>query len=468
MAHVYEARQHSTDRSVAVKVMRPGFQESRSRVKRFLHEVREASRLNHPHIVTVFDFGQTDAGDLFVVMELVEGEPLGALLERERTLEPRRVALLAAQICDAVQYAHRAGLVHRDLKPDNIMVRYGVGTTGDFATVLDFGIAKVVDDARDVTSITSTGATCGTPAYMSPEQATGGQVDGRADVYSLGVILYQALAGRRPFDADSSMRMAMAHLYDAAPALPDSVPPAVRQCVMRALSKDPDDRQPTPTALSHELLTAAELALDGTRRLAPGVTESQEEVTWTSTETPGASIAAAPSSTFASRRTGWRPALGGLAAGLALGLGAWALSTPKLQPAASPAPAAPAEASLATPAEPSEPGPALGEAPPERSATVEVRTRPAGASLRDHTGAGQGVTPAVLPRPEPGAPLALVAELDGHAVAPIAVDAESEDVVVVALSPLEMPAAAPDPRPRKPARRKSPSPNPVERGGIIE
>ncbi len=208
MGAVYRARQHSVGRDVAIKVVHPGLVADRDATKRFLREAKLASRLSHPNIVSVLDFGQTSDGLFYLVMELVNGRTLhDALLDGGRlTLD--RVVRIVSQLCDALEGAHALPIMHRDLKPANIMLL----TAGrDLVKVLDFGLAKSL--AVDATSITMTsaGAILGTPTFMPPEVANGQPYDERADLYSLGCILYLLVAGRPPFVTDSVPEMIALH-----------------------------------------------------------------------------------------------------------------------------------------------------------------------------------------------------------------------------------------------------------------
>ena len=214
--------------------------------QRFAIEARHAAALHHPGVAGVFDFGEAHPAGIadgsgvprpFLVMELVEGEPLSTLLRQglasQRNLDRDAVRDLLAQAGDAIGAAHTAGIVHRDVKPANLMV-----TPGGQLKVTDFGIARAADGA----GITQTGAVMGTPQYLSPEQAQGQPATSRSDVYSLGVVAFECLAGRRPFEADSPVATALAHIREPVPDLPADVPADLAAVVRRALAKDPADR----------------------------------------------------------------------------------------------------------------------------------------------------------------------------------------------------------------------------------
>ena len=260
MGAVYRALQHSMEREVAVKVLHRTEPADQTIVLRFLREAKSASRLNHPHIVTLFDFGQSSSGELYLLMELLEGRDLASVIEEERGLQPVRAADIAIQICDAMQHAHDNGIVHRDMKPENVFLLHSLRGSGDFAKVLDFGIAKsqVLTDAEH---LTMSGTVCGTPAYMSPEQAVGDDIDGRSDVYAIGVVLYEMLTGRLPFDEETPVKIILAHIQRAplkmSPFRADvDIPPALEAVVMSALAKKPADRPQSAAALAKMLSDA--------------------------------------------------------------------------------------------------------------------------------------------------------------------------------------------------------------------
>lgn len=245
MGAVYEATHVMLNRKVAVKLISPALVSSPDTVRRFQREARAVTHLNHPNIVRVHDLGQTADGSLYIAMDLIAGEDLNAVIERSGTFEASRIVHILRQVVSALAHAHAQGIVHRDLKPHNIMI--GRGQDGrDLATLLDFGIAKTFEvDAQ--TKVTSTGFAVGTPHYMSPEQAGAGPVDARSDLYAIGVILYQMLAGEPPFADASTPAILVKHLTET-PVRPSAkrperaVPPGLERIAMRCLEKKPEAR----------------------------------------------------------------------------------------------------------------------------------------------------------------------------------------------------------------------------------
>lgn len=239
MGVVWRATDTRLDRAVAVKVLKPEFAHDPQFQARFETEARNAAVLQHPGIAGVFDYAADPAGEAapYLVMELVDGEPLSTLLAQARTsgrqLDPAIVRDLMAQTADALAAAHQAGIVHRDVKPANLLV-----TADRRVKVTDFGIARAADAAQ----ITRTGAVMGTPQYLSPEQARGEAATPASDVYSLGVVCFECLAGRRPFEAETPVATALAHLQQPVPELPASVPADLAGVVRRALAKNPAER----------------------------------------------------------------------------------------------------------------------------------------------------------------------------------------------------------------------------------
>jgi len=250
MGVVYEAEQTAFGRKVALKVLHPHLTDE-SLTARFRNEAAAASRLDHPNTITVFDFGETETGSLYIAMELIEGTSLDDEIRRGGAQEWRRAARIVKQICGSLANAHENGIVHRDLKPENVML-VKRDTEKDFVKVLDFGIAKIMeDDGTDQRqALTKTGMVLGTPQYMSPEQIRGGKVDARSDIYSIGVVLYQMLTGALPFTAESPMGLLTKHLMDAPPPFAqvnpaNRVPPELERFVMQTLAKAAGERPQT-------------------------------------------------------------------------------------------------------------------------------------------------------------------------------------------------------------------------------
>ncbi|HUS28557.1 MAG TPA: serine/threonine-protein kinase [Kofleriaceae bacterium] len=240
MGAVYRGKQLTMDREVAIKVIKSTVVADREVAKRFLREARLSSRLVSGNIVTVFDSGQTDDGSLYLVMELIDGKTLASVIAASSPITSRRVASIGRQLCDALETAHELGIVHRDLKPHNVMV-LSTALGRDQIKVLDFGLAKSIT-GDSMSQITATHAMLGTPAYMAPEQIENGMIDGRTDLYAVGCILYEMLAGRPPFQAAQITALFAMHLGEAPPPLPADVPPTLARTVMRLLEKSPDAR----------------------------------------------------------------------------------------------------------------------------------------------------------------------------------------------------------------------------------
>ena len=204
MGKVYKATQLVLDKPVVLKVLRQALLSDERTVARFQREAKAASRLNHPNSISILDFGQAEDGAMYIAMEYVSGKDLHHILSREWPLPEGRVIKIVAQVLSALSDAHGAGVIHRDLKPENIMIEQRKNDA-DFVKVLDFGIAKITDSSgEDGPALTRAGFVCGTPEYMSPEQARGAQLDHRSDLYAVGVILYQLTTGLLPFDSESN------------------------------------------------------------------------------------------------------------------------------------------------------------------------------------------------------------------------------------------------------------------------
>jgi serine/threonine protein kinase len=289
MGTVYRARHLLIDRPVAVKVLNQRFVEDEAAKARFRREAKAAGRLRHINAVSVTDFGETTSGDVYIVMELLEGKTLRDLLAKEGPLDLAHAVAIMLQISSAVASAHAAGIIHRDLKPANIFVvqRSDVPTV---VKVLDFGIAKLAADSLDDDdrqTLTQVGVIIGTPRYMSPEQCSGNALTPAADVYSLGVILYEMLTGVVPFTGQTPLAIAMRHSTET-PRRPSefisSIPPALETVVLHALEKLPQDRPQDAEAFRQELFETAERL--GLEHAAASTAPSMEALRSAGTESP--------------------------------------------------------------------------------------------------------------------------------------------------------------------------------------
>ncbi|MDY3049311.1 MAG: protein kinase [Rothia sp. (in: high G+C Gram-positive bacteria)] len=240
MGEVWKARDKVLGRTVAVKILKEEYTGDPGFLERFRAEARHTALLNHPGVANVFDYGEED-GSAYLVMELVPGEPLSNIIERDKQLPADRILNIMAQTARALAAAHAQGLVHRDVKPGNLII-----TPDDRVKVTDFGIARLADQVP----LTATGQVMGTAQYLAPEQATGQQATPSSDMYSLGIIGYECLAGRRPFTGESQIAIALAQVNDPPPPLAQDIPAPAAALMMCLLSKDPADRPETATALA--------------------------------------------------------------------------------------------------------------------------------------------------------------------------------------------------------------------------
>jgi eukaryotic-like serine/threonine-protein kinase len=280
MGRVYEAEHVEIGKRVAIKVLHPAYSRTPDLVERFRREARAASRIEHPNVVNVTDFGTTEDGSLFFVMEYIEGIELGLLIHREGPLAPVRALRIAEQMCEALQAAHDVGVIHRDLKPENILL-LGLGKDSrtppsnqsspgmeprepsDFVKVLDFGIAKSAEIDEGTSSrrgkrLTRPGVTMGTPEYMAPEQAAGHPADPRSDIYAVGSIMYEMLCGSPPYEGDNVMEVLHKKANELPQALAELRPTlshGIVSLVERAMARSPDDRPRTMADMAYEIHT---------------------------------------------------------------------------------------------------------------------------------------------------------------------------------------------------------------------
>jgi serine/threonine-protein kinase len=379
MGRVFQARHVRLGRQVALKVLRPEHARDGAFVQRFFREAQSVNRINHEHIVEIFDFVEdAEAGHVYCVMELLRGQSLSQVLREERlTLE--RIQRIAVQVCAALGAAHQLGVVHRDVKPDNLFIIQRGGQP-DFVKVLDFGVAKIL--TSEGTHGTLDGTIIGTPAYMAPEQAAGLPVDVQADIYAVGNLLYEMLAGQPPFLAPNFGQLVVQIITKAPPALPatlssgEPLPAALGELVRRCLAKEPERR---PQSLAE--VTTALLLLDK----APA--EDAESLRPTARMTPVAR------GLWQQLRAPW------VVGGMALAVLSGALTWRGMEPVLSEYRAEAVRVAEATP-------PAV---------TLTVHSFPEGAQVvRADTGEMLGVTPLVKELPRADKPVGLRVELAGY------------------------------------------------------
>ncbi|WP_238008620.1 protein kinase [Dactylosporangium sp. AC04546] len=377
MGQVFRATDLTLARTVAVKVLLPGHTSKSEFGARFRAEARIMASIGHQGVVGVYDYGESPEGTLYLVMAFVDGKPLGEWINRDGTLPVDDTLDIVAQAADALQAAHSRGIIHRDVKPNNLLVNENGGVT-----LVDFGVAR----SEAVTSVTKVSAVIGTALYMSPEQASGKPVSPSTDIYALGAVAYHCLTGSPPFTGSSPLEIAIKHLQDEPPPLPESLPAAARALVERAMAKDPGDRFPTAAALAQ----AAREAKDGTVPLVrPAVTDTAE-------------FEAVDDHT--GRRPAWFPVAVGLALAVLAGgvvLAVWALSRDALQGADPGAPAATsAVPSLAVTSKAAGGPPTAQSTGPSASASASV----APSSLAPSSPAPQSEPPKSSEPPAPSTP----------------------------------------------------------------
>lgn len=271
MGEVWQATDLVIGRTVAIKILKDEYLGDPGFLERFRAEARHAALVNHEGIANVFDYGEED-GSAYLVMELVPGEALSTILERERVLPTDKVLDIVAQTASALQAAHQAGLVHRDIKPGNLLI-----TPEGRVKITDFGIARIADQVP----LTATGQVMGTVQYLSPEQASGHSASPSTDVYSLGIVAYEALAGRRPFTGESQVAIAMAQINEAPPDLPVTISEPVRNLVYACIAKKPADRPQSAAHLARAAQALRRGDLAGAAAAVPAIETGGGDPTFT-------------------------------------------------------------------------------------------------------------------------------------------------------------------------------------------
>jgi serine/threonine-protein kinase len=266
MGEVWQGEDTELVRPVAVKLLKDGASHNEVFLKRFHNEAKNAAGLSHPNIAQVLDYGDYD-GTAYLVMELIEGQPLSSILERERTLSEARLATILTFACRGLQAAHDAGIMHRDVKPGNLLIEHD-----DVVKVTDFGVSR----GADQTTLTATGMVMGTAQYLAPELALGKSATPASDIYGLGIIAYEALVGKRPFTAASAVDIAIAQVNDPVPALPRTISRDFRALIMALLEKNPRKRPRSARELEQMLASLKPRQVPATPPESSAPPESQE------------------------------------------------------------------------------------------------------------------------------------------------------------------------------------------------
>ncbi len=466
MGRVYRATQEPLDRVVAVKVLNTNLGADPMAPQRFLREAQAASRIDHPNSVAVYDFGHEPDGTAFIVMEYLRGETLEDVLAREGSLPVARCVSIVGQVLAALDEAHERGVVHRDVKPENVMLIRSPEGERDAprVKVTDFGIAKVLDDpAWHSTRLTATGITPGSPAYMSPEQASAREVDGRSDLYQCGVILFEMITGELPFHGDSAVAMLMHQINDPPPSprsLAPRCPEALEAVILKAMAKKPDRRFASARAMRHalrsvptdEVVAPAELNRHErpTPLLPPPMFSERPSTQVESTPATSLSIRPAPPS---------RPmtSLRGFVVASAIGAAAFGLAVSQRPPPVSPRPVRVTTAVPVRRAPVEVPPMAPVEVPPTAPRAVVFDPPAPPVVARPTVARPVFARPTAAPRPAIVRPTAPTIGAPYAAVvvppveAPVAPPAEvADDVPPVAVeapaAPVEVAASAPPPR----------------------
>jgi len=299
MGSIYKAEQTTLGKTVCIKVLHQHLSGDKTLSKRFHREARAASRIKHPNAINIIDFGTAEDGTHYIAMDFIDGRDLAHVIKKEFPLPPARIVHFIEQICSALDDAHAQGIIHRDLKPENIMVE-DRRHQNDFVTVLDFGIAKIRESDNTETFQTMAGIVCGTPEYMSPEQARGEVLDPRSDIYSLGIILYHLCTAKLPFTADTPIGVVTKHLTQEPPRpreLNPNLHPALEQLILRLMSKDREKRPPNCLEVKKLIMEVGKLIerdKDAVERTAPMTRPSKEELDRAESKVPPAGSRTSP------------------------------------------------------------------------------------------------------------------------------------------------------------------------------
>jgi serine/threonine protein kinase len=446
MGIVYEAEHVLIEKRVGLKVLREDFSNRPDVVERFRQEAKSASRIGHEHIIDISDFGMTHSGANFFVMELLQGRDLAEELEKHGPLSPRRTLSIVLQCAEALGAAHKKGIVHRDMKPENIFLLERKKNDEDFVKIVDFGIAKMNDietGGQPGRKLTKTGMIFGTPEYMSPEQAAGKPLDHRVDVYALGIILYELLTGRVPFMGDTFMGILTQHMFEQVPPLRTTnprcnAPSEVERIVFRAVAKDPDERYRSMEELAADLSGALTRTPNSISSLAPPpgtITHygsGEREQVGDAQRAPRL-LPSAPATDFPSAPEGsskswiWLALAGVVAAG---GGAYWRVhSTAESIAADKPASSSSAPAATSAPAPQIAPPPVSPPPQPPAKVLIEVRSEPPGADVLVDGKPACSPTPCTISA-ERDALLKVQAELSGYRTSNTELKADDEHKLV--------------------------------------
>ncbi|MBS2029612.1 MAG: serine/threonine protein kinase [Deltaproteobacteria bacterium] len=467
MGVVFQATQTSMNRDVALKMLHPTLSSTPQFAERFRREAEVVSRLKHPSIISIFDFGQTPQGAFYYTMEMLEGENLKALVKRDGPMSVSRAVNIVEQVGEALSYAHSQGILHRDMKPHNVMCARFKGR--DHVKVLDFGLVKMVDEEGGEEHLTTTGQILGTPAYMSPEQAGGDPLDGRSDLYSLGVVLYYLLAGSTPFKASSAHKLLQQAMMNEIPMVATRrkgapIPGELDMFFRRALAFDKENRPADIESFLAELHASlngvSQAVLDAVPEGAVAPAPETRTSTGMRRMTGGTGIPVVAEQSVAASSTSKAMLIGGGVGLLAVAGMVGAFFAMKRAPQPEPVPVAVATPQpTPQPVVPAQPTPP----PPSANVSVHVVSDPAGAQVFD--GATLlGTTPANLLLPRARSAVNLIVKHDGFLPQTQGVDlAGATQPVELTLKLAADPAAA-----TKPDDKSKSHPNGKKQGGKVD